>query len=99
MRAGDVFTDLNHSYIPTALASSITHFVIEMYLFVRLLTIRVPRRARLRERLVGSKALAVARVCSLAVLDVLTIVPDTFSTNVFAQFIPFSVGAILVLGT
>lgn len=40
----------------------------------------------------------VARACSLLVLDLLTIVPNAMTTNQIAQFIPLSVGALIVLG-
>lgn len=73
--------------------------MIELYLLARVFWVRIPRRARLRERLVGSKWFSIARICSLLVFDALTVVPDAISTNIFAQFIPFSVGALVVLSS
>jgi hypothetical protein len=39
-----------------------------------------------------------SRAFSLLVFDLMTVVPDAVSTNIFAQFIPFSIGALCVLG-
>ena len=41
----------------------------------------------------------VAQAGSLFLLEILTVVPNAVVTNQLAQFIPFSVGALLVLGT
>jgi hypothetical protein len=40
----------------------------------------------------------VARVASILVLDLMMILPSARSFNVAAEFIPFSLGALLVLG-
>lgn len=41
----------------------------------------------------------VARAGSLFLLEILTVVPNAVVTNQLAQFIPFSIGALVVLGT
>lgn len=40
----------------------------------------------------------VARVASILCLELLTLLPNTLSINVAAEFIPFSLGTLLVLG-
>lgn len=68
----------------------------ELYLAVRVIRLLLSSR-RLFDDI--SSSCPLARVLSLFVLDLLTVVPDAISTNIFAQFIPFAVGSILVLGT
>lgn len=92
----DVF--VSTSFLLTSLGSSITNFLVELYIVLRLFSLPVARRARLRDRLLGAKVLAITRVSSLVVFDALTVVPDAIQTGIFAQFIPFSVGALVVLG-
>lgn len=41
----------------------------------------------------------VARAGSLFLLEILTVVPNAVVTNQLAQFIPSSIGALVVLGT
>lgn len=94
----DSLTFVPTSYLLTALGSSITNFLVELYMLLRLFSLPVPRRARLRDRLLGAKVLAITRVSSLVVFDALTVVPDAIATGIFAQFIPFSVGALIILG-
>lgn len=40
----------------------------------------------------------IARVASLLILDLLTLLPAAMSINLAAEFIPFSLGTLLVLG-
>ncbi len=86
------------SFLPTALGSSIIHFVVELYLLARLVLLRLPHRPRMRDLINVTKALSIARVLSLLIFDLVTVVPDAMQTNIFAQFIPFSIGALVVLG-
>ncbi|THG98088.1 hypothetical protein EW026_g4031 [Hermanssonia centrifuga] len=95
---GAVFCSKKH-FLPTALGSSIIHFVVELYLLARLVLLRLPHRPRMRDLINVTKALSIARVLSLLIFDLVTVVPDAMQTNIFAQFIPFSIGALVVLET
>lgn len=49
--------------------------------------------------LAKSVNMQVGRGCSLLLLDVLTVVPNAATINQLVQFVPFSVAALIVLGT
>ncbi|TBU32773.1 hypothetical protein BD311DRAFT_510283 [Dichomitus squalens] len=85
-------------YAPTALLSSIGFIVLELYIGVRFLGWD-GLRSGLRSFFRQSANLQVARAGSLLLLDVLTVAPNAVATNELAQFIPFSIGALMVLGT
>ncbi|EKM60066.1 uncharacterized protein PHACADRAFT_206274 [Phanerochaete carnosa HHB-10118-sp] len=81
-------------FLPTTLTSSIIRFVIETYLIVRLVILSRSRRRWLSDHPV--KAVTIVRACSLLLLDLLTVVPDSIVTNVVAKFLPFCIGAVTV---
>ena len=83
------------SYLPTALASSITNFVIELFLLTRLCFLRVHVPSCVTG--CSTRTFAVARVSSLFIFDLLTVVPASTQTSLYAQYLPCGVGAILVL--
>ena len=73
---------------------SLITIILEVYLIVRFILLSAPRH-------LASAALEdvhLVQAGSLLLLDILTIVPDSTKTNTLAQYIPFSIGAILVLG-
>lgn len=84
-------------FVPTALLSSFWFIALELYMGGRFLgwdAFKTSFRAMLSE----SANAYVARACSLLLLDILTVVPNAMDTNRLAQFIPLSVGALIVLG-
>ncbi|KAI0750802.1 hypothetical protein C8Q80DRAFT_1098745 [Daedaleopsis nitida] len=84
-------------WIATALLSSIGFIILELYMIVRFLGWDV-RKNGFWAMLARSANLQVARACSMLLLDLLTVVPNASNTNVLAQFIPLSVGILVVQG-
>ena len=64
--------------------------VLEVYVLARLLIgLPLPR---------GFLDFRISRILALHVLDLAVLVPDAIATNVLGDFLPFSVGAVIVLG-
>lgn len=82
-------------YLPTTLTSSTIRLVIEVYLVARLVALSRSQRRWLSDCTV--KTVVIVRACSLLLLDLLTVVPDSITTNIVADFLPFSIGALIVL--
>ncbi|KAI0677619.1 hypothetical protein C8Q78DRAFT_961363 [Trametes maxima] len=87
---------IKDQYLPTALLTSIGFLVLELYITARFLGWE-DRRYGLRAMFAKSANLQVARGGSLLLLDVLTFAPAVMITNVLTQFVPFSLGALIVL--
>lgn len=68
----------------------------EIYLLIRVIMLLWSHKRLFDDDIRVSRPLA--RVLSLFVFDMMTVVPDATPTTLPAQFIPFSVGAILVMG-
>ncbi|KAI0719557.1 hypothetical protein C8T65DRAFT_736502 [Cerioporus squamosus] len=84
-------------FVPTSLLSSFWFIILELHMGGQFLgwdAYKMSFRAMLSE----SANVHVARACSLLLLDVLTVVPNAMDTNRLAQFIPLSIGALVVLG-
>ncbi|KAH9951587.1 hypothetical protein B0H21DRAFT_716659 [Amylocystis lapponica] len=81
-------------YLPITLATSLVLIFLELYVGFRLLSIAFSRHERLST---SSLSINLARAASLLVLDLLTLVPAVIYLNVLATFIPFTVGALLVI--
>ncbi len=86
------------SFAPTALLSSFGFIILELYVGARFLDWNGCQTS-LGAFFLQSANRQVARAGSLFLLEILTVVPNAVVTNQFAQFIPFSVGALVVLGT
>ncbi|KAI0771625.1 hypothetical protein BD413DRAFT_475705 [Trametes elegans] len=80
-------------YLPTALLTSLGFIVVEVYVVIRLLS----WRERSTGLVANSASIQIARAGSLLLIDVLTLAPNVVVTGILAQFIPLSVGALLVL--
>ncbi|CDO75583.1 hypothetical protein BN946_scf184858.g23 [Trametes cinnabarina] len=83
-------------YVPTAILTSATSVFLELYMVIRNLSWE-DRTAGLFYMLRRSANLRVAQASSLLLIDVLTVAPKVTNTNVLAQFVPFSLGALIVL--
>ena len=73
---------------------SLITIILEVYLIVRFILLSAPRHLAFTAR----EDVHLVQAGSLLLLDILTIVPDSTKTNTLAQYIPFSIGAIFVLG-
>ena len=65
---------------------------------MRLMTVRLPPSPRVWDVALSLSNVNMARAASLIALDLLTIVPDAITTSIVVQFVPFCLGALLVLG-
>ncbi|CAL1700690.1 unnamed protein product [Somion occarium] len=84
-------------FLPVALTSSFVQLGIELYVAIRLMTIILPS-ARGLQNIIGSPSTVhLGRALSLVVFELLTFVPDAIDTSVVAEFVPFTVGSIIVL--
>ncbi|RPD67166.1 hypothetical protein L226DRAFT_452548 [Lentinus tigrinus ALCF2SS1-7] len=83
-------------FVPTSLLSSFWFIVLELYMGGRFLGWD-GYKTSFRAMLSDSANVYVARACSLLLLDVLTVVPNAIDTTRLAQFIPLSIGALIVL--
>ncbi|PIL37148.1 hypothetical protein GSI_00840 [Ganoderma sinense ZZ0214-1] len=84
-------------FAPTALLSSFGFVILELYVGARFLDWNGCQTS-LGAFFMQSANRQVARAGSLVLLEILTVVPNAVVTNRLAQFIPFSVGALVVLG-
>lgn len=84
-------------FLPTILTSTAIRLTLELYLIVRLSVLSLRKNRWESNRTV--KAVTLMRACSLLILDLLTIVPDVKAMGLIAEFLPFCLGAILVLAT
>ncbi len=81
-------------FLPTSLVGSILNIVLELYILIRILSLMKPPRlqcATIRDT-------QVVQAGSLLLFDLLVIVPEAVLTGLIAEFIPFSIGALTVLG-
>ena len=86
-----VLTEHPCSFMPTSLTVSLILIVLELYVLLRLLVgLSLPS---------GLLDIRVSRAAALFVFDLAVLVPDAVECNVLGDFIPFSVGAVIVLGT
>ena len=77
--------------MPTSLTVSLILIVLELYVLLRLLvSLSLPS---------GLLDIRVSRAAALFIFDLAVLVPDAVESNVLGDFIPFSVGAVIVLGT
>lgn len=70
----------------------------ELYCLGRFIFLLCPGFLRLKHKVDALKDMRLAKSISLLALDILTIVPSAISTTVLGDYIPFSIGACLVLG-
>lgn len=73
---------------------SILNIVLELYILIRIMSLMKPPRfqcATIQDTLV-------VQAGSLLFFDLLVIVPEAIITDLVAEFIPFSIGALTVLG-
>jgi len=80
-------------FIPTSLVSSILNVVLELYIIIRSLSLMQPPRMKLT---IVQNA-TIVQAGSLLLFDLLVVVPNTTYTDLVAEFVPFSVGALGVL--
>lgn len=86
------------SFLPTSLVSSLIFFALELYAAIRILLFITPSFLQMKHRTGILKDSNLIRTISLIVFELLTIVPSAIFTRTLGEFIPFSIGALGVLG-
>ncbi|KAK0230725.1 hypothetical protein IW262DRAFT_424766 [Armillaria fumosa] len=84
----------NNNALPISLTASSIFSLLEVYVIARTLVLTQSYTQGQREWL-GD--IHVVQACSLLVFDLLTFVPSAFFTGILGEFIPFSIGSVLVL--
>jgi hypothetical protein len=80
--------------LPTSLVSSLVYLSLELYVSIRASLLMSQSSERVRD---GLTNIQVLRGLSLTFLEVLTIGPSAVMTTLPGDFIPFALGAIVVL--
>ena len=85
-------------FFPTAILLSLLNLVLEVYVIGRLFSLSAPAFLSRKDRLRALGDIRSLRASSLLILDLLTIVPSAVFFNILSEYLPFAVGAILVVG-
>ena len=86
-----------YSFAPTGLASSLALILAELYLVARFIFFIFPKGLGLFNQLDLLGDSRMYRTLSLLLLEALTITSATGPTNLLVDFVPFSIGAVVVL--
>ncbi|CAE6425489.1 unnamed protein product [Rhizoctonia solani] len=84
-------------FLLTSLVVSLLNIVLELYFMGRTFFLLVPHFLQFHHKVEIMMDVRVARVASILVLDLLTLLPSALSINTAAEFIPLSLGILLVL--
>jgi hypothetical protein len=72
--------------------------MLEMYVTVRLVFLLVPAFLQKKDKIHALLDIRIARSLSFLLMDLLTMVPRAQFISIPADFIPFSISALIVLG-
>ncbi|KEP52711.1 putative iron reductase [Rhizoctonia solani 123E] len=84
-------------FLLTSLLVSLLNIVLELYFMGRTFFLLVPQFLQFHHKVEVMMDVRVARVTSILALDLLTLLPSALSINTAAEFIPLSLGVLLVL--
>ncbi|KAG2056385.1 hypothetical protein BDR06DRAFT_952868 [Suillus hirtellus] len=93
----DTYLCYRTSYLPTALTMSAMFMILELYMIGRLLSFIAPPFLEFRHRIGAVTDTRVLRVLSLLLFDILNLVPGVKVIGIVGEFVPFSIGALIVL--
>lgn len=85
------------SYLPTALTMSVMLVTLELYITGRLLSFIAPPFLEFKHRIGAVTDTRVLRALSLLLFDLLNLVPGVKLIGIIGEFVPFSIGALIVL--
>lgn len=88
-----------HSFLPTSLLSSFLYFFLELYIVARLAVMIAPPFLQPKHRMGVLNDPRIIKSFSLLLLEVLVIIPNAIFTGVVGEFVPFSIGALAVIGS
>jgi len=86
-------------FLPTSLISSLIYLSVEVYVAARAISLIAPPFLKVHHRFGGLRDSKVLKAISLIVFELLTLVPAARFTNILGDFVPFSIGSVLVLVT
>ncbi|KAF9247084.1 hypothetical protein BU15DRAFT_69926 [Melanogaster broomeanus] len=84
-------------YLPTALTKSLVFIALEFYIFLRLMWLIAPGFLSLRHRVGAIGDSRALRTASLILLELLTVVPGAKFVGIVGEFVPFTIGSLVVL--
>ncbi|EUC57700.1 iron reductase, putative [Rhizoctonia solani AG-3 Rhs1AP] len=84
-------------FLLTSLLVSLLNIVLELYFMGRTFFLLVPQFLQFHHKVEVMVDVRVGRVASILALDLLTLLPSALSINTAAEFIPLSLGVLLVL--
>jgi len=84
-------------FMPSGLTSSLLLVLLDVYVVARTLTFITHPFLRWRHQIEAIADFRIRRALSLLLLEVLTITSSAIPTNILVDFVPFSLGAIIVL--
>ncbi|KAG1820143.1 uncharacterized protein BJ212DRAFT_1575428 [Suillus subaureus] len=93
----DTYLCYSTSYLPTALTMSAMFMTLELYMIGRLLSFIAPPFLEFRHRVGAVTDTRVLRALSLLLFDILNLVPGVKAIGIVGEFVPFSIGALVVL--
>jgi hypothetical protein len=82
----------------TSLLLSLTNAIFECYAILRLIFLLAPPFLKGRHRWDALKDIRIGMALSLLLMDILTVVPDAIPVSIAADYIPFAIAAMIVLG-
>ncbi len=82
----------------TSLISSLLNILFELYAIIRLVFLLAPPFLNRQHRWAALKDIRLGMSLSLLLMDILTIGPDAVPVSIAAEYIPFAVAAVIVLG-
>ncbi|KAH7909444.1 hypothetical protein BJ138DRAFT_1155256 [Hygrophoropsis aurantiaca] len=86
-------------YLPTALTTSLIFLFFELYFVIRFFRIIAPSFLAFHHRVGALADTRILRSLSLVLLELLTIVPGSEFIGIVADFVPFSISALIVLAS
>ncbi|KAG2757307.1 hypothetical protein P692DRAFT_20843004 [Suillus brevipes Sb2] len=84
-------------YLPTAVIMATMFITLELYMIGRLLSLIAPPFLEFRHRIGAVTDTRVLRALSLLLFDILNLVPGVKVIGIIGEFVPFSIGALIVL--
>lgn len=93
----DTYLCYRTSYLPTAVIMATMFITLELYMIGRLLSLIAPPFLEFRHRIGAVTDTRVLRALSLLLFDILNLVPGVRVTGIIGEFVPFSIGALIVL--
>jgi hypothetical protein len=84
-------------FFPASLVSSLIYLSMEVYIAARAMSLIAPPFLKVQHRLGGFQDTRVLRAISLIVLELLILVSAPRAAGILNDFVPFSIGSVLVL--